>query len=180
MKKSLITLLAVFVIITAFVAGCGGSSPEPKKEKPAAPVKICTVAGIGDTIDEWIKDHGKPNRDNGLVKNFKNDDLLVAIPDKRAWNITIQAEDLNDADKYVKNMVPKDGKFISEKTTKDGMVTTVEKEYTSETLKLVVKSNLTGHYSVSELKDSKTNRHISYVIDCTPSLQEIQKAKEAK
>ena len=35
MKKSLLALLAVFVVVAAFVAGCGGGSPEPKKEKPA-------------------------------------------------------------------------------------------------------------------------------------------------
>ncbi len=181
MKKTLMTLLAVFVVVASFIAGCGGGSPEPKKEKPAIPAKICTTAGIGDTMDEWIKDYGKPNRDNGLTQNFQKDDFIVLFgDDKRALNITIQAEDMKAPEEYVKKMVPKDGKLVSEKKANSSVGLTIDKEYTSESLKLAIKSNLTGHYSVSEIRNPKTKSIISYVIDCTPTLQEIQKSKDAK
>ena len=180
MKRALWTALMALIMTAFLVAGCGGGSPEPKKEKPAIPAKICTTAGIGDTMDEWVKDYGKPNRDNGLTKNFKKDDFIVAFGDNRALNITIQAEDMKAPEEYVKKMVPKDGKLVSEKKANSSVGLTIDKEYTSESLKLAIKSNLTGHYSVSEIRNPKTKSIISYVIDCTPTLQEFQKAKEAK
>ncbi len=182
MKRKLLVLLMMSIAVVAFVAGCGGDTPAPKKEAPKAEVspKLCTVAGIGDTLDEWIKDHGKPNRDDGSNKNFRNNDVLVTFIDNRACNITIQASEMKEASEYVKKMVPLDGKFVSEKTNDDGMVTTIDKEYTSESLKKAIKSNLTGHYTVGEARDSKSKRLIMYVIDCIPTSQELQKAKDTK
>lgn len=182
MKRRLLVLLLMIIAMIAFVAGCGEGTPAPKKEVPKAEVsaKICAVAGIGDTLDEWIKDHGKPNLDNGSSKNFRNNGFLVLFIDNRACNITIQASNLKDAAEYVKKMVPLDGKYVSEKTNDDGMVTTIDKEYTSENLKKVIKSNLTGHCTVGEARDSKSKQLIMYVIDCLPTLQETQKSKEAK
>ena len=75
-------------------------------------------------------------------------------------------------------MLPKDGKFVSEKAKKDSTTAEITKEYTSENLKKAIKSNLTGHYSVSEIRDNKDSHFIMFVIDCIPTLEEINKAKK--
>ena len=181
MKKSLLALLAVFVVVAAFVAGCGGGSPEPKKEKPAAPVKICAVAGVGDTLDDWIKDHGKPNREpSDMQKNFQKDDLIVLFANGRALNVTIQATPEGKLPVKLEDLLPKDRKQVSKKESKDGMVAYSTTEFTSEAIKKYIKSNLTGHCTMIDEYDQKTGKYIKTTIDCTPTLQEIQKAKEAK
>jgi len=196
MKKFLVMIL---VTITVLSFGCGSEKKEApaeqttikteqkaqekkveeKKEVASVKVpKLCPMAGIGDTLDDWTKDYGKPNRDNGLTKNFMNDDLITAVADDRVLNITIQCKDESKAIGYLKYMLPKDGKFVSEKAKKDSTTAEITKEYTSENLKKAIKSNLTGHYSVSEIRDNKDSHFIMFVIDCTPTLEEINKAKK--
>lgn len=183
MKRALWAALLTLIMVVSLVAGCGDSKPTPKKEAPKAeaPVKICAVAGIGDTLDDWIKDRGKPNREpNDMQKNFQKDDLMVLFGNGRALNVTVQATPDGKLPVKLEDLLPKDRKQVSSKESKDGTVTYTTNEYTSESIKKYIKSNLTGHCTMVDEYDQKTGKYIKTTIDCTPTLQEIQKAKEAK
>lgn len=186
MKRKLFALLLTIITVAVVVSGCGGGAPVPKKEtpKPAAevPVKICTVAGIGDTLDDWIKDHGKPNQEpNSMQKNFRKDALIALFGEsKRAINVTIQATPDGKLPVKLEELLPKDGKLVSSKESKDGMVAYTTKEYTSEAIKKYIKGNLTGHYTLIDEFDQKTGKYIKTTLDCNLTIAEIQKAKAAK
>ena len=115
-----------------------------------------------------------------MQKNFQKDDLIVLFANGRALNVTIQATPEGKLPVKLEDLLPKDRKQVSKKESKDGMVAYSTTEFTSEAIKKYIKSNLTGHCTMIDEYDQKTGKYIKTTIDCTPTLQEIQKAKEAK
>lgn len=180
MKKLLFCIMAM-LFSSLLLLGCGGSSEKassPQSKQTELTSKICESAGIGDTLTDWVKDYGKPNREpNDLMKNFKDDALIAVIVNDRIYNITVQPtkEGKNPADENT--LLPKDRKLVSDKNSGDKKISTSTKIYTSESLKKLIKGNPKGECTVIKNYDKKTGKFLGMVIDCTPSSADLQNAK---
>lgn len=157
MRKVLTIVLIVLSVFLLF--GCGG---KPKAEK------ICKVAGLGDTLETWVQDHGKPTKDEGMYKTFKPDfDFFVTFENNRASNILFQDTTKGKAPEDVKLMIPEDAQFTSTKETPDkntnGMIKLIIKNGHSEKLKKTLpKTN--GDFTLTTQIDAQTSKYIGTIL----------------
>lgn len=152
MKK----FLMLIMLLALFIAGCGSDS---------AP-KICQTAGLGDSKQAWIDDHGEPNRDSeGLAPvAFKNDKYMVIFLDDKAINIVFQKND-NKMDPQFKAMLPSDSKLVSSEDVSDEILIKTKETYTSDSLKNTVK-NSTGSFEIYHNYDKNTGNYMSSIVAC--------------
>ena len=124
-------ILVVLLIIGSFTE-CGKADPsrptpppvqkaEVKTEAPKTE-QICPQAGLGDTLEAWVACYGKPYRDNGTLKNFRGDDIIVVFADNRAVNISFQNTALGTVPPYADSMYPKDAKYNPVEEANDGVI----------------------------------------------------------
>lgn len=152
MKK----FLMLIMLLALFIAGCGSDS---------AP-KICKTAGLGDSKQAWIDDHGEPNRDTKELTpiTFENDKYLVLFLEDKAINITFQKNNTKMNPKF-KEMLPADSKLVSSEDVSDDVLIKTKETYTSETLKNAVKAS-NGNFSVFHTYDKKTGNYLFSDIIC--------------
>lgn len=74
MKKILVLILSLTMLI---IAGCGDDSKSEAPEKAIS--KICAVAGLGDSPEAYVQDHGpaKSEMKGGTPIAFKDKSLVV-------------------------------------------------------------------------------------------------------
>ncbi len=155
MKK----FLMLIMLLALFIAGCGSDS---------AP-KICKTAGLGDSKQAWIDDHGEPNRDN-TDKNsiapvaFENDKYMVLFVEDKAINIIFQKND-NKMNPKFKDMLPPDSKLTSSEDISDEILIKTKETYTSDSLKNTVK-NSDGKFEVYHNYDKQTGNYMSSIVAC--------------
>ena len=155
MKK----FLMLIMLITLFISGCGSDS---------AP-KICKTAGLGDSKQAWIEDHGEPNRDNTNKNSiapvaFENDKYIVVFLDDKAINITFQSKN-NKKDASFNDMLPSDSKLVSSENISDEVLIKTKETYSSETLKNAVK-NSDGNFEIYHNYDKKSGNYLHSVVGC--------------
>ncbi|MDO5296272.1 MAG: zinc ribbon domain-containing protein [bacterium] len=129
--------------------------------------KICASAGIGDTLEDWIKEYGKPTLNHpstATVFNYRGGTLNASFYDSRAYNILISDK---IGEKNMLSLCPKDGKLISEKKTPMQEFYKVTRSYTSESIKKVIKNNNKGLYRVIINYDTKSGKFLNACIDCS-------------
>lgn len=157
MRKVLTIVLIILSVFMLF--GCGG------KQKTE---KICKVAGLGDTLETWVQDHGKPTKDEGMYKAFKPDfDFFVTFENNRAGNILFQNKTTGKAPEDIKLMIPEDTQFTSTKEAPDentnGMIKLVIRNGHSEKLKKALpKTN--GDFTLTTQTDAQTGKYVGTVL----------------
>lgn len=151
MMKKFLTLI---MLLALFIAGCGSD---------AAP-KICQTAGLGDSKQAWIDDHGEPNRDGDelAIIGFDNDKYLVSFLEGKAINITFQKNNTK-RNPLLKEMIPTDSKLISTEDVSDDVLINTKETYTSESLKNAVKVS-GGTFYIYHTFDKKTGNYLHSVI----------------
>lgn len=161
-------ILIVLLIIGSFTE-CGKADPPRPTPPPAqkAEVKteapkteqICPQAGLGDTLEAWVACYGKPFRDNGTLKNFRSDDIVVVFADNRAVNISFQNTALGTVPPYAGSMYPKDAKYNPAEEANDGVIRKVTKTGRSDLLqKYAPKTE--GKFVVITQYDAKTDKYL--------------------
>lgn len=153
MKKVLAIILIVLSVFMLY-----GCSSKPKAEK------ICKVAGLGDALDAWTQDHGKPIADHGMYKAFKPDsDFFVTFENNRATDILFQNTTKGKAPEDVKLMTPEDAQYTTTKEKPDentnGIIKLIIRNGHSEKLKNIFpKTN--GDFTLTTQVDSQTNKYV--------------------
>lgn len=155
MKK----FLMLVMLIALFISGCGSDSTP----------KICKTAGLGDSKQAWIEDHGEPNRDNADKNSiapiaFENNKYIVVFLDNKAINIVFQSKN-NKKDDSFNNMIPSDSKLISSEDISDEVLIKIKETYNSETLKNAVK-NSDGNFEIYHNYDKKSGNYLDSVVGC--------------
>lgn len=163
-------ILFLIILIVGSFTECGKADPprptpplaqqaEVKTEAPKPADRICLQSGLGDTLETWVACYGKPHRDNGTLKNFRGDDIVVVFADNRAVNISFQNTALGTVPPYVDEMYPKDAKYSPEEEDNDGVIRKVTKTGQSDLLKKHAPET-GGKFVVITQYDAKTDRYL--------------------
>lgn len=163
-------ILFLIILIVGSFTECGKADPPRptpppaqqsavKTEAPKPADRICLQAGLGDTLETWVACYGKPHRDNGTLKNFRGDDIVVVFADNRAVNISFQNTSLGTVPPYADGMYPKDAKYGPVEETNDGVIRKVTKTGQSVLLKKYA-PNTGGNFVVITQYDAKTGRYL--------------------
>ena len=161
-------LFLILIIIGSFTECGKADPPKPPAQKteitaeapkPVPAEQICPQAGLGDTLEAWVACYGKPYRDNGTLKNFRGDDIIVVFADNRAVNISFQNTALGTVPPYADSMYPKDAKYNPAAEANDGVIRKVTKAGQSDLLKKYAPKT-EGKFVVITQYDAKTDKYL--------------------
>lgn len=166
-------ILFLIILIVGSFTECGKADPprptpppsEVKTEAPKPADRICLQAGLGDTLEAWVACYGKPHRDNGTLKNFRGDDIVVVFADNRAVNISFQNTALGTVPPYADGMYPKDAKYSPATEASDGTIRKITRTGQSELLKKYAPKT-GGRFVIITQYDAKNDRYLGTTAGC--------------
>lgn len=176
--KKLATVLCIGISTLTFLSGCSSDTNNPKPNQSAeqtttqksAPISVGIKAGVGDTLERWIKEYGNPNRDTSITKSFKNDAYMVVIADNHVVNITLQNNNRVRKDSIIASMLPTDATQISsEDDISDPTLKKHKVKMHSDILSKAFAESK-GEFTIIDVYNKNNGQYMHTIIDCTPSL----------
>jgi hypothetical protein len=175
------------ILFMLLQAGCGNVADDSSKVQPNSQITqekqkedttsaakttqsqlVCTVPGLGDTMDGWTKQYGTPVSKGDTLKVFKNGSYVTVFENNRANNVTFYSTKDGQHNPLIVKMLPRDGDKRSETSRKVGEGKIIVQKWHSQLLETAIPATK-GNYTVIDNYDSQS--YVSTVADCTPDLK---------
>lgn len=143
------------------------SAPKVEPEQASSSL-ICTVPGLGDTLEAFEAQH--PTHTKGDISETFKDGYSVIYLNDRIQGITIPKNNNGSMNENIKSMLPRDAKKTGAYTKNDGVTKDDVITYHSDSIANVFPKS-EGNLNRMDIYDPQTEKYIDTVIECIPSKQ---------